>query len=212
MKPRVRIPRAPLLVVALVLALLAPASAAQADQAYDRVANAFAQGGGHIDACNFTQQQLVDGLAGIPKSIAKYVPDLRSAMRRGIAEHKRGDCKGHKPGTATSALPPASTPPTATQPAQPAQPTQPTTPAITPTTTTPAAGTTSSSHHDRTPLVVAGATLGALALLLLLLWLWARARGWDSTWLARQRHAWGEAGFRVTSTWSEFADWLRLGR
>jgi hypothetical protein len=37
-------------------------------------------------------------------------------------------------------------------------------------------------------------------------------RGWDPGWIARMRHGWGEAGFRTTSTWSEFTDWLRLGR
>jgi hypothetical protein len=49
-------------------------------------------------------------------------------------------------------------------------------------------------------------------LLALLLLGWARMRGWDPGWAARMRHAWGEAGFRTTSTWSEFTDWLRLGR
>jgi hypothetical protein len=37
-------------------------------------------------------------------------------------------------------------------------------------------------------------------------------RGWDPSWIGRVRHGWREAGFRTTSTWSEFTDWLRLGR
>jgi hypothetical protein len=188
--------------LALVLALLVPAAPARANAAYDRVATAYAQGGGQLDACAFTQQQLEDAIAGIPKAIAKFVPDLRTAMRRGIAEHKRGECKGRTPGTSTSAAPPPVTTPTT--------PTTPQPSTATPATSTPA--TPAAHHHDRTPLVVAAAALGALALLLLLLWLTARGRGWDPAWLARQRHAWGEAGFRATSTWSEFADWLRLGR
>jgi hypothetical protein len=199
MQHRARIFR--VLVPLLALALLAPATPARANAAYDRVATAFAQGGGQLDACAFTQQQLEDAIAGIPKSIAKFVPDLRTAMRHGIAEHKRGDCKGRVPGTSTSAVPPVTTPTTPTAP-------QPTT--APPATSAPAAS--AAHHHDRTPLVVAALALGALALLLLALWLLARARGWDPPWIARQRHAWGEAGFRTTTTWSEFTDWLRLGR
>ena len=60
--------------------------------------------------------------------------------------------------------------------------------------------------------MLGAAALGGLLVALLLLWGWARLRGWDPTWAARARHAWGEAGYRVTNTWSEFTDWLRLGR
>jgi hypothetical protein len=103
---------------------------------------------------------------------------------------------------------------TQTAPAVPAAttPTTPTTTAPAPAQTTaqPVASTT--QERDRTPLVVALIAAGALVLLALLLWGWARMRGWDPGWTARMRHAWGEAGFRTTSTWSEFTDWLRLGR
>jgi hypothetical protein len=67
-------------------------------------------------------------------------------------------------------------------------------------------------ERDRTPLLVALIALGALVLGALLLWGWARMRGWDPAWAGRLRHSWGEAGFRTTSTWAEFTDWLRLGR
>lgn len=36
----------------------------------------------------------------------------------------------------------------------------------------------------------------------------ARVRGWDPTWAARRRHAWHEAGYRISAAWSEFVDWL----
>jgi hypothetical protein len=196
-----RIPRRAL---ALTLALLlVPAALARADAAYDRVAGAYAQAGGQLDACFFTQQQLTAALAGIPPEIKQYVPDLRKAMRTGIALHKSGGCAGRTPGVSTTATPPPATTPTTTA--------TPTTPAP---TTTPAAATTATGarHHSSTPVVVAGAALGALLLLLLLWWGLARLRGWDPPSLARARHGWGEAGFRATSTWSEFTDWLRLGR
>ncbi|HYV16934.1 MAG TPA: hypothetical protein VE972_13055 [Conexibacter sp.] len=196
------------LLVTLALALV-PAALARADRAYDRVAAAYAQAGGQLDACAFTEAQLAAGLAGIPPEIKRYVPDLRRAIKQGIATHVRGDCAGRKPGTTTT--PPAGAggaiPTPEVSPAPPATTTQ---PAVTP----PAATTTGSGsrHHDTTPLAIALGALGALLVLLLALWGWARARGWDPPRLARARHAWGEAGHRTTSTWLEFTDWLRLGR
>jgi hypothetical protein len=38
-----------------------------------------------------------------------------------------------------------------------------------------------------------------------------RWRAWEPGWAQRARHATGEAGYRVSATWAEFADWLRLG-
>lgn len=210
----VRARTARVLLLALALALV-PASLARADQAYDRVAAAYAQAGGQLDACAFTQAQLEAGLAGIPKEIKRYVPDLRKAIRDGIATHVRGDCAGRTPGTTTTppgaggAIPTpevSTTPPASTETAPPVTTTQ---PAATPPATTTGGG---SRHHDTTPLAIALGALGALLLLLLALWGWARARGWDPPGAARARHAWGEAGHRTTSTWLEFTDWLRLGR
>jgi hypothetical protein len=208
------------LVLTLAL-LLVPVSVARADQAYDRVAAAYAQAGGQLDACAFTQAQLEAALVGIPKEIRQYVPDLRKAIRTGIATHVSGDCAGRTPGTTTT--PPAGaggaipTPEVSTTP-PPTTETLPSTTATTPPTTTqpaaipPTTTTGGDRHRDTTPLAIALGALGALLALLLLLWAWARARGWDPSWLARARHAWGEAGHRTTSTWLEFTDWLRLGR
>lgn len=35
---------------------------------------------------------------------------------------------------------------------------------------------------------------------------------WEPRWAVRFRHAAGEAGWRASSTWSDFADYVRLGR
>ncbi|MGN6188706.1 MAG: hypothetical protein ACTHOE_07385 [Conexibacter sp.] len=217
-----------LLVVAL-SASLTLAAPAHADKAYDKVAEAYARAGGHLDPCAFTQAQLKAAVRGIPPSIRNVVPALRAAMVDGIAAHLRGDCRGVKPtegatGGATpghvpsTTVPPVTTPPVATQtaPAAPTAtaPTTPTTVAPTPApaATQPAATTAPAHTRDRTPLVIALIALGALVLLALLGWGLARMRGWDPAWASRVRHGWGEAGFRTTSTWSEFTDWLRLGR
>lgn len=57
-------------------------------------------------------------------------------------------------------------------------------------------------------LIVAGAVL----IVLLALFAFARWWAWEPAWLVRSRHATEEAGWRASSAWSEFTDWLRLGR
>lgn len=61
------------------------------------------------------------------------------------------------------------------------------------------------------PLVLLG-VLALLVLLLALLWALARFLAYDPPWLQAGRHATGEAGWRVSASWAEFADWLRIGR
>ncbi|HEX5145897.1 MAG TPA: hypothetical protein VFV85_02655, partial [Conexibacter sp.] len=213
---------------ALALLVVAPLAPARADQAYDKVAQAYAQAGGHLEPCQFTQAQLEAAVRGIPPAIRNVVPALRAAMVEGIAAHVHGSCKGKQPeeaatgGASAGTVPPVTTAPPATSAAPAATVPTTTQPApagaapaattTTPTTAAPSSATTSTHRHDRTPLLVALVALGALVLLALLLWGWARLRGWDPRWAARTRHAWGEAGFRTSSTWSEFTDWLRLGR
>ncbi len=214
--------------------LLAAAIPAHADQAYDKVAAAYAQSGGQLDPCAFTQRELEDAVRGIPPQIRSVVPDITRAMVEGIAAHMSGDCRdgrAEEGSTGGAAVPPAGATPTTTAPPVTAPaPAPATTPAPTDTTTAPApaaaapsetttapaqpAATTAAddSERDLAPLWIALVAAGGLLLLALLTWGWARMRGWDPAWIARTRHAWGEAGFRTTSTWSEFTDWLRLGR
>ena len=56
------------------------------------------------------------------------------------------------------------------------------------------------------------AVIAGLALLLLIIAAIARWRAWDPPWLRRARHSCSEATWRVSGTWSEFTDWVRLGR
>ncbi len=225
MTTRVRIPVA--LALAAVLALAAAATA-PADQAYDKVAAAYAQSGGQLDPCAFTQRELEDAVRGIPPQIRDVVPDIRRAMVEGIATHMRGGCRGagaDAGATGGAAVPPADDTPTTTAPPAPVDTA--TTPAPVDTTTAPApavttpgaettpaqpAATTATDDDEVAPLLIALVVAGALLLIALVLWGWARMRGWDPAWVARMRHAWGEAGFRTATTWSEFTDWLRLGR
>jgi len=201
-----------LLALASALAVALGAAPASADQAYDKVATAYAQAGGQLGPCAFTQAQFEAAIRGIPPTIRSAVPDLRRAMVQGVAAHVRGDCKGIRPtegATGGAALPPVTTTPAQTTPAQTTPTPTPTTPAATAPTQPAAPG---AHRRDRTPLLIALIAAGALAALVLTLWSLARMRGWDPAWAARMRHGWGEAGFRTTSTWAEFTDWLRLGR
>lgn len=59
---------------------------------------------------------------------------------------------------------------------------------------------------------IAIVVIAALLLLACLAWALARRRAFEPHWLLSLRHALAEAGFRASETWSEFADWARLGR
>jgi len=60
--------------------------------------------------------------------------------------------------------------------------------------------------------VVALGVLGALLALAGLAYGLAHWLAWDPRWARRARHALAEAGWRAGNTWSEFTDWVRLGR
>jgi membrane associated rhomboid family serine protease len=55
------------------------------------------------------------------------------------------------------------------------------------------------------------AVIAALLVLACIGWALARRRAFEPHWLLSLRHAMAEAGFRVSATWAEFADWVRLG-
>jgi hypothetical protein len=61
------------------------------------------------------------------------------------------------------------------------------------------------------PLVALAILAGLLALGALLAGL-VRWSAWEPEWAHRMRHATGEAGWRASSTWAEFADFVRFGR
>jgi hypothetical protein len=67
--------------------------------------------------------------------------------------------------------------------------------------------------YEGTPLgLLIAAALLACALLAWLAAVAARRFGWGEERLAGTRHAWGEAAFRAGGTWSDFLDWVRVGR
>jgi hypothetical protein len=105
------------------------------------------------------------------------------------------------PATTPGATAPATTAPATTAPA--------TAPAPAPAQTT--SQPTVTSGNDRAAVLLL-LLVGALVLIALVVWAIARWQAWDPPWLARWRHATGEAGWRAGNAWAEFTDWLRLGR
>jgi hypothetical protein len=105
------------------------------------------------------------------------------------------------PATTPGATAPATTAPATTPPA--------TTPAPAPAQTAPQPTVTSGNDRAAGLLLL---LVGALVLIALVVWALARWQAWEPPWLARWRHATGEAGWRAGNAWAEFTDWLRLGR
>ena len=70
----------------------------------------------------------------------------------------------------------------------------------------------SKGGSDDTWLAISAAVLAGLLIAWLItaaLWRW---RGWDPRWRKRWRHATAEASWRLSLSWAEFRDFMRLGR
>jgi hypothetical protein len=73
---------------------------------------------------------------------------------------------------------------------------------------------TSSAQHSGTlsTAAIVAVVLAAVLVLACIAWALARRRAFEPHWLLSLRHAMAEAGFRLSATCAEFADWARLGR
>jgi len=74
-----------------------------------------------------------------------------------------------------------------------------------------AARTTDPATDAPFPVLALAILAGLMALAGLVVAL-ARWRGWEPAWADGVRHAAGEAGWRASSTWAEFTDFVRFGR
>jgi hypothetical protein len=225
-----------LLAVIGTLACAAPAMARQLNLG-ERVVADYIKNGGRLDACTFTQDQLKQVKDAIPEDLKQYGASLIAALDDAIAARAQGACnkkaQAQAPLVAGQAAPPGpqSPPaapvggtkgPTARAPAPtaPAQAQAPPTPTSEPTPVPSVARDDSIALASNTTDVATDAPFPMLALAILagLLALGAATFGlvrwfaWEPAWTIRMRHAAGEAGWRASSTWSEFADFVRLGR
>jgi hypothetical protein len=225
-----------LLAVIASLACAGPAMARQLNLG-ERVVADYIKNGGRIDACTFTQDQLKQVKDAIPEDLKQYGASLIAALDDAIAARAQGACnkktQGQAPPVAGQAAPPGpqSSPPAAAggtghptgqtaAPTAPAQAQAPPTPTSEPSPVPSVADDDSIALASNTTDVATDAPFPMLALAILagLLALGTAAFGlvrwfaWEPAWTIRMRHAAGEAGWRASSTWSEFSDFVRLGR
>ncbi|MFZ2051252.1 MAG: hypothetical protein WB698_14150 [Solirubrobacteraceae bacterium] len=78
-------------------------------------------------------------------------------------------------------------------------------------TSTAAAHSRATGSTTSTPAIVLAA-IAAVLVLLSLIWALARALAYEPSWMPVLRHSFAEAGFRLSGTFAELRDWLRLGR
>jgi hypothetical protein len=208
------------------LATLGLAPAAHAD-AFDRIFKEY-QSTATIDACKYSEAELKQAKGEVPNDIEAYAPDFPNALEGALEQRAGGACaSGGSTTTTPAAGTPAPTVPTtttATRPTTPAAAVPGTTVTPGPTPDPTASATISDDAIAKTALtagssdagtpapVIALGVLGALLALGGLLYGLTHWLGFDPRWAHRMRHAVAEAGWRTGNTWSEFADWLRIGR
>ena len=194
-----------------------------------------------IDPCRYSPKVLSQLKQLISNDLDSY-SDLGAAVDDALARRAQGVCKkgattpqssapsqsgtgavtppssGGTGGGSTSsgATPQAPVAPGKTAPAKPAP-----TPAVQPTAAPAvvatgdqiltAARTTDPATDAPFPVVALAILAGILALGGLTVGLF-RWRAWEPAWTGRFRHAAGEAGWRASSTWAEFTDFVRFGR
>ncbi len=140
---------------------------------------------------------------------ASPAPGATPAPDAGATPTPAGETGGAGGAVAPDATPGA----VPTVPGGEAAPTPAPAPAATPAAAPAPAPSRAATADEDLPAIVwilAGGALG-LALLALLSLLLSRGRRGDEP-LARTGHMWREAGYRFGSAWSDFSEWLRVGR
>jgi hypothetical protein len=193
-----------------------------------------------LNACKYTQKQLQTLKGLIPNDLAAYDAGFSPAVDDALARRAEGACNKKKAqssgagtgstaapaGGGTTPPPPASSaatgkgaaasaatsapatvqpPPTPTPQPQPAA-------AIAASNPISVAATATDPATDAPFPVLALAILAGLFALAGLVVALVRWRGWEPAWTVELRHAAGEAGWRASSTWAEFTDFVRFGR
>ena len=191
-----------------------------------------------IDACRYSEKELRQLKDMIPNDANAYAADFAAAVDDALANRAQGGCNKKKAqaegaapapsgGGTGAAQPPAPSgatgaPQTGTAtPSTPNAVKPPPTPTAQPTAApeivairdaiTVAARTNDPATDAPFP-VLALAMLAGLFALSGLVVAAARWRGWEPAWADNLRHAAGEAGWRASSTWAEFTDFVRFGR
>ena len=228
-----------LLLLVVSLTWTAPASA-RTLTVYDRMLIEYIEKGS-LSACKYKTEELKKAKNAVPEDYEQYGAAIIAALEDAIAARAQGACDPKKQATAqpgTTAPPPVAgqappPPPTGSQgttapqtsgapatsatPAQAAEPPKPVAEAApaaaisTDDSIALAARTGDVSTDAPFPLLLL-AILGGLLALGALMFAVARWLAWEPAWSVRFRHAAGEAGWRASSTFAEFTDFVRFGR
>lgn len=223
-----------LLLVALMMAFAVPASQARTLNVYERMVVEFIKTQ-KLDACNYSTGDLKKAKAQIPVDQSQYGAALIAAIDDAIAARAQGACDKKKapapsvadqsaippPAAAQQAPPSSGTPQSATPSTGAPAPAQaPPSPAAEPSPAASiaaddsivlASDSTQVANDAPFPVLIL-AILAALLALCATTFGFVRWFAWEPAWMVRLRHSTGEAGWRASSTFSEFADFVRLGR
>jgi hypothetical protein len=182
-----------------------------------------------IDPCKYTEKDLRALKDLVPNDVEAYDAGFSAALDDALARRAEGACKKGGATQKQAAAPPAGgtappptrgTPSTGAAPAAPAVVQPPPKPTAEPTAAPDVAvrdeiGVAARASDPATDApfpIVALAVLAGLGALGMLLFGIVRWRAWEPAWAERLRHAAGEAGWRASSTWAEFTDFVRFGR
>lgn len=169
--------------LALALTAAAPAGAST----YTDVLHVYQQTGA-IPPCRFTSPQLSSALKAIDTYGQQYFADFSNAIQDALSARAAGACvpKSSRPGLSAGGTRVSSPP-------------------------LPSSVTPPTDAGLPAPIILMTAVIVIVALVLAVRAI-VVAAGWDPRWALRWRHAWGQAGYRVSAGWSDFADWLRSRR
>lgn len=179
------------LLAGLLAVLLLPVARADAD-AYQAVEQAYATSPSQtIPPCRFSSAELAAAESSVPNDSQQYNPGLVSAIELALQQRADGDCAVKKRAGAGANVPVGT-------------PVPPPGPRLGPGSSLRVGSTTASTDAGAPAPVVILAVLAGVGLLIGGVLGVARLRGWDPRWLARSRHSWDEAGYRVSGMWSNF--------
>jgi hypothetical protein len=185
-----------LLLAALLVSLVLPVARARAS-AFAEVEQAYgASPSQTIPPCEFSSTVLAQAKSSVPNDAQQYDQNLIAAIEQAQQAQASGTCSAKKH-RATSAAVPVGTP------------APPSLPALGRSTPLDVGSATAPTDSGLPAPIAVLAVLAGLALLAGAALGLARLRGWDPGRLARYRHSWREAGYRVSGVWSQFGDWLR---
>jgi hypothetical protein len=171
---------------------------------------------GIINGCQYTESQLKDAQRQVPPDIEQYAPDFPGALQAALEQRARG-CGGKQVAPAQAVAPsvapivPPTQGPRAEVTKQPPAP--PVADSVEDHVIPKVAVTARDQGASTAPApILALAIVGGLLGLAGLAWGIERWGAWEPAWLLTSRHAVAEAGFRVSATWADFTDWVRIGR